>query len=195
MQTLTQAYRKSLSESAKGKELSKAQKAVARWAFVDDYQALLDLSCTDTRLLHYFSDRYTVRTCGLRDLSHQEYRNYGDAGEAEIMHGNLFDIPWRDHSFHTAFLTTPWECRGNHQDMLSEIRRVIRPDGQLLIALPILSLFSPLSKKERNESPRLMFGVSKYRELLDILKTFGFHDSSIRFSSIGYATVVARRNA
>lgn len=44
-----------------------AQKALAQWAIVDDYNNILDLSCQDTRLLRFLSQKYSLRACGIAD--------------------------------------------------------------------------------------------------------------------------------
>ena len=37
--------------------LRRAQEALSQWAIVDDYNNILDLSCQDTRLLRFLSQK------------------------------------------------------------------------------------------------------------------------------------------
>ena len=188
MQTLTQGYKNSVMDSSKQKHLSKAQKAITRWAQVDDHQALLDLSCHDTRLLSYYAQRYNIRTCGLCDSLEGLINTHG-LSSAEIMQGSVHDIPWRDESFHSVFISAPIDEARYTKLALEEIKRVLRPDGQLLIALPIFPLeMFPLASEND-----CLLKFSKRKELLAYLKELGFEDTSLRFSGFGYVTMVARQ--
>ncbi len=189
MQTLSQAYRKTIVDAFRQNRLSKAQRAIVRWAQVDDHQALLDLSCHDICLLNHYMQRHSVRACGLHCGADNQAMAKLAMGSAEIMQGSPHDIPWRDASFDSVFITDSLDGLIDAGGVLDEIKRVLRPDGQLLIALPIFPLEVFPSAREGNR----LFEISGRRALLHELRKIGFPDTSIRLSGFGYVTVVARR--
>ena len=89
-----------------------AQKALAQWAIVDDYNNILDLSCQDTRLLRFLSQKYSLRACGIAD-----------------------DLPWRDQAFDAVFYQMKKNAPAFDGTFLREAARVLKPGGQLLIAV------------------------------------------------------------
>ncbi|MDD2428144.1 MAG: methyltransferase domain-containing protein [Eubacteriales bacterium] len=194
MQTPSQVYRNVLQGGiTRRRSLGAAQKAVARWALVDDYQALLDLSCRDSRLLSFYSQRNHIRACGLCGDTERAAQIKESLPEAEIMQGSPYDIPWQDNTFHAVMVSYPLGAYRGLGGLLSEIRRILRKGGQLLIALPIFPFVLqdlPLT----GESNRLL-GPGARRELLLTLEQMGYEDVSIRHSNFGFATLVARRGS
>ena len=62
-----------------------AQKALAQWAIVDDYNNILDLSCQDTRLLRFLSQKYSLRACGIADDPEHARAAVGAAGRGDLL--------------------------------------------------------------------------------------------------------------
>ena len=85
--------------------LNRAEKSVVEWAMVDDYQAVLDLSCSRDNLLSHYLSHYQLRACGLCfDIaSARELR--GGLDKAEIMSAMGADIPWQEDSFDRVLMT------------------------------------------------------------------------------------------
>lgn len=181
MQTLSQGYKQTV-ENAFGLSnmLSAAQRAVTRWAIVDDYHALLDLCCPDTNLLRHFAAKYKVRICGLPPRMAEADFYDDQPAAAEVIKGDAADIPWQDGSFHTVFLSAPLETALSEEDVLHEIRRVLRADGSFLASVPFIGHETSL------------FSFRRRKELLAQLKKTGFTDVSFRISGLGYLTMVAR---
>ena len=80
-----------------------AQKALAQWAIVDDYNNILDLSCQDTRLLRFLSQKYSLRACGIADDPEHARALRLELPDAEIFCARKEDIPWRDQAFDAVF--------------------------------------------------------------------------------------------
>lgn len=180
MQILSQRYKQAAGIFRIPNMLSAAQRAVSRWAIVDDYHALLDLCCADTNLLRCFVGKYKVRVCGLMPRLSETSISKEQSSEAEMLRGDPADIPWQDDSFHTVFLSSPLETSLQEEDVLHEVRRVLRRDGSFLAAVPFIGHEDSL------------FSFHRRKELMAQLKKIGFSDVSFRISGFGYLTMVAR---
>ena len=112
-----------------------ASKALAQWAIVDDYDQVLDLSCGNGKLLRYLSHKYSLRACGVTETPEQARSLREMLPDAEVFYARKEDIPWRNGAFHAVF------CQINNADeqengaFLKEVVRVLKPGGQVLIAL------------------------------------------------------------
>ena len=118
-----------------GIRLHGAQKALAQWAIVDDYNTILDLHCQDTRLLRYFAQKFSLRACGIADGVEQARNLRAEAPEAEIFCARKEDIPWRSESFDCVFYQLKANEGEHEHGFLQEAARVLRPGGQMLIAV------------------------------------------------------------
>lgn len=112
-----------------------AQKALAQWAIVDDYNNILDLSCRDIRLLRYLSQKYSLRACGIADDPEHARALRIELPEAEIFCARKEDIPWRDQAFDAVFYDMKKNTLVFDTAFLREANRVLKPGGQLLIAV------------------------------------------------------------
>lgn len=166
-------------ESA-GKRLSSAQKALAQWAVVDDYNTVLDLRCRDTRLLRYLSQKFSLRACGVAEEAAEAHALQEAMPDAEIFCARKEDIPWRDSSFDAVF----YQIDKNEPDcgsiFLDEALRVLKPCGQLLVAvggmpeaLCRLMDFAGISSAADRFRPR---------DLLQRMEKTGFDDVSYRIA-------------
>ena len=112
-----------------------AQKALAQWAIVDDYNNILDLSCQDTRLLRFLSQKYSLRACGIADDPEHARALRLELPDAEIFCARKEDIPWRDQAFDAVFYQMKKNAPAFDGAFLREAARVLKPGGQLLIAV------------------------------------------------------------
>ena len=112
-----------------------AQKALAQWAIVDDYNAVLDMHCCDARLLRYLGKCYSLRACGIADDAAAARALRQQAPEAEIFCARKEDIPWRSETFDAVFYQMKKSEAALDAGFLKEAMRVLRPGGQMLVAL------------------------------------------------------------
>ena len=117
-----------------GIQLRGAQKALAQWAVVDDYNMILDMHCQDAQLLRYLSQKYSLRACGIADDAASARRLREEAPEAEIFCARKEDIPWRSESFDAIFYQLQKKERFD-KSFLQEAMRVLKPGGQMLVAI------------------------------------------------------------
>lgn len=184
MQTLSQGYKQRVESLFKlSNMMNPAQRALMHWAIVDDYHALLELSCPNVNLLHSFMEKYRVRACGLVSTAAQTDRYADQLPDAEWIRGDAADIPWQDGSFHTVFLSSPPETSIGEKEVLRDIYRVLREDGCFLAAVPFFGQETSL------------FSFYRRKELTDCLHDVGFSDVSFRLAGFGYLTLVARRES
>ena len=106
-----------------------AQKALAQWAIVDDYNNILDLSCQDTRLLRFLSQKYSLRACGIADDPEHARALRLELPDAEIFCARKEDIPWRDQAFDAVFYQMKKNAPAFDGTFLREAARVLKPGG------------------------------------------------------------------
>lgn len=122
--------------SEKAPRLKGAKRAVAEWLTVQEYEKVLDLSCDDGALLCFLKNKYRLTACGISESAEQAHCAREHVADADILAARPVDIPWHDGAFDTVFSAAP---AGNYQDfdrVLSEVRRVLRKGGQLVISAP-----------------------------------------------------------
>lgn len=170
--------------------LTRAERAAADWALVDDHMALLDLCCGQGQLLAHFTQHHRVRACGIchDPQQAQEIRDRLDAGE--IMYAAGAEVPWQDASFDRVFITRALPASVNPEELLRETLRVLRPDGKLLCvagSLPFSrSLTLPWLKAGR---PQALTRA----EMIQLLDAQGFQDVALRQSRPGWAVAVGSK--
>ena len=118
-----------------GAGLHGAKKALAQWAIVDDYNSVLDMRCDDTSLLRSLSQKFRLRACGITDDQAKARDMQARLPNAEIFYARKEDIPWSDQCFDAVFYRMDKKEDGGNTGFLKEALRVLRPNGQLLIAL------------------------------------------------------------
>lgn len=164
------------------KPLSPAERAVDDWAMVDDHQAVLEVFGQQGNLLKHYLNRYSLRACGLCFHQGQIDELRQAIYQAEIMPAAGGDIPWHSGSFDRILMANPLPRYINLSYFLQESLRVLRPGGQLTIALPAW----PVNMGSGE-------GSLGRQALLMQLEATGFVDVSFRRSRLGYASILAKR--
>ena len=163
-----------------GVQLHGAQKALAQWAIVDDYNAVLDLSCGSGRLLRALSHRYSLRACGIAGDDAAARLTRSSLPNAEILCARWESLPWRDGSFDAVFCQIQKTNMPSDPGFLREALRVLKPDGQLLIAVRGMpEAFCALREAlgDGGETGRV-----RPRELMTAMEAAGFDDVSYRIA-------------
>lgn len=171
--------------------LQAAQKAVLRWADIDDHQAILDADCSDEGLLTYVNSHNRIQAYGLLVKPKQQLSVKGDAIYSELLYASRTDLPWRDNKFDTVLVTKPQRKDKEAELFMKEIQRVLKPGGRVLIAVmqSVISRFFT-SVLFRKTSKYLM---DSSHEMMDLLEKQGYVDSSARQSSFDYVCVIAKK--
>ena len=173
--------------------LSSAQRAVADWAMVDDYEAVLDMDCGNGALLAHFLKRFHLRACGI--INQAGYQNTDALAligqDAEILRASKLDIPWRSESFDAVFITTPLHRHPDTATYIKEIHRVLKPWGRVLAAVPCIPLLMRLGINAAKSLDSVFFDAP--RVLMELLEENGFSDVSMRCSRFQFATVIGQK--
>lgn len=163
-----------------GPKLYGAQKALSQWAIVDDYNAILDLHCRDTRLLHVLSQQFSLRACGIaEDVEAARCLQENEPG-AEIFCARKEDIPWRDGCFDVVFYQMKKGEAEQDPAFLKEALRVLKPNGQMLVALQ--GAPEILCKAGELMGIAGMEDRVKPKHLLAAMEAAGFEDLSFRIA-------------
>ncbi len=140
-----------------------------RYAFARDLVAhkdVLDIACGEGYGSHLLAD--TAKTVIGVDLSetavnHAQSRYV--ASNLQFRQGDCAHIPLADCSVDAVVSFETIEHHDQHESMLAEIRRVLRPDGVLIISTPERGLLAELSQ-ERNEFHVKELNFPEFAELL-----------------------------
>ncbi len=191
MQTIADRLRAATSGDVMPPRLNASQRAALKWAQVDDGNAELEIFCANTGLLQTLADKYRIRACCLCEDEHSMAEIGATVPRLECLYGAARDLPWRDNSFSTVFITRSGYTKNRPHEIAQELYRVIKQDGELIISIPIFPFVYgevPLIGKNNCNLPQVLA-----QELFILLKDAGFQDVSMRFSSIKYVTIVAKK--
>lgn len=148
--------------------LNRAEKAVSEWAMVDDYQAVLDLSCTRENMLSHYLSHYQLRACGL-SFDTGLAKDLRDTLEsAEVMSTMGADIPWQEDSFDRVLMTSPVPSYVRAVELFSEVHRVLKPGGKYVVSVSSLPGLTYLNSLHSN--CELMMDFLKQMEAIGYTK-------------------------
>lgn len=168
----------------KKKPMTTVQRALIRWAMVDDDQAILEVSCKRAALLRHYLDHFYVRACGLcRDYA-ALHALRTDAPEAEWMMGTPADIPWQNGTFSVVLASSVSE--EPTQARVRELCRVLQPGGRVVMGVSLLpSLWN-------DGSATGLAGLHILKKWMASFSKAGFDDVSVRFGGFGCPVLLAR---
>lgn len=156
-----------------GQRMNAQMRACATWATIEEHDKILDMACGDGTLLRFFNDRYRVNLCGICDAPEQARAVREQLDDADVIYGQMEDIPWRNDTFDALLL--PAAIRGDGRRVMEEAYRVLRTGGQLVMSMPLFSV--------------LQEGDLSRREVMRIMQEAGFQEVSFRTSGL-YGAVV-----
>jgi len=166
-----------------------AQKAMAQWAIIDDYNTIIDLKCEDTCLLRALASKYSLRTCGIASAADRAKQLREEMTEAEIFCARSEDIPWKSGTFDAVFYRLYKKDGMPESKMLREALRVMKDGAQMLISMEgapeiiwhMADIFGTVNADDHVSPAKLM------KEL----ESIGFRDVSWRMSAPGIGIVMA----
>ena len=152
-----------------------SQRAVLKWATIEEGDRVLDMDCGNGALLYALMDQYRLSACGLCPSAQQARANRDLLPDADVMYAMPEDIPFRSQSFDEVFITrcTSRNCR---PEALNELMRVLRPGGQVIIACKGLRVLRNMVMEGDMELEK--------RDMMRALQQAGFKDVSWRSSGL-----------
>lgn len=108
---------------------------IDRWARAFADQVVLDIGCGPGYHLAYGSNHYRCYV-GL-DIEYRYIRTLRERFPAtQVVNGDAYALPFRDQSADCVVSAYCFEHLRQLPECLEEIRRVLKPEGELLVALP-----------------------------------------------------------
>lgn len=162
--------------------------------FVDfkDEMKMLDIGCgggaTLTRLL---KRSFNSMVYGI-DISHESVakarkvnRKYLDK-QVFIQTGSAAKLPWNDNTFDVVTAVETVYFWPNIEKCFSEVKRVLKPDGQFAIIVEVTSKYSVWTN--------LVDGMTVYSsdQLVSILEKAGFTEFDIHNNKKSYTIIIAK---
>lgn len=161
-------------QTSDGKFCSRAYPDIVKEICSIPFQSLLDVGCgTGAILCQIPADK---KRCGV-DLSEQMIRRAAGAlqGGAELKVGNAESLPWPQESFDTVSCTFSFHHYPDPLKVLSEMNRVLKVNGRLILADPWLPTpFRAILNVLIRFSDDGDYHEYSKRELLKLLTASGF---------------------
>ena len=152
--------------------LTFSQRAVMKWATLEEYDRVLDLDCGDSALLCALDEAYRVSLCGVCQSARMARAVRSELPNMDVVYAKAADIPFRSDSFDEVFITR--NTGSNCQDeALEEAYRVLREGGQIVIATRPMPLLFADSEPEMDR-----------RSIMRALQCAGFRDVSWRSAGL-----------
>lgn len=171
--------------SSKRIYLNRSQRSVLNWAMIDDHQSILELGCVQENLINELQNQYRIRACGLCFDVELAQSLRLSLSQAEIMPSISGDIPWRSNSFDRIILTNALPHYFSLNVFLTEIYRVLAPEGKIVLALSGLKL-NHLMHSLKPDS-------AVWKQFLVLIESVGFKDATCNRSRFGQRCLIAHK--
>jgi len=172
--------------------MSAGERGLLQFAIIDDEDRLLHIACSKGTLLRELLRKYHCEACGttnnLEDLRHARQT----LPDSDIIYAQPDEIPWRDESFSVIMCNAAYNQVDDPGKMLEESMRVLKPGGQILIALtwyptPIAGVINYFTGQAGTESP--IYCYSK-QEAIASLEAMGFESVTWHSNELGSSVVI-----
>lgn len=162
------------------------QKCLLKWARLDDGQAILDDTGLGAGLFLQVRERFhPARLCATYAQRQECQTALQLLPQLEAICSEQGEIPWHSQSFDVV-LTTQAMFGAQAASKCTEAARVLRPQGQLLIAVPI---YTGLLRARESA------GCACSQQLCRLLEGRGFGDVSLRRGGLRYDVIIGYRAA
>lgn len=112
--------------------LSPLERAMLKWAVVDPDDRVLDACVGGGLMADYLRRNMQCEVCGVSSDMEDVRTARARLQSCDIVYASVGDIPWRADAFDTVLMQ--WKGDPDALDrMLGEVRRVLKPGGQLVL--------------------------------------------------------------
>ncbi len=118
---------------SKQQKLTALDKAMLKWAVVDPEDRLLDANIGTGMMAEYLRRNMQCEVCGVSDNMEHVRAARTRLQNCDIVYAAAGDIPWRENAFDSVLLKYNGEEDSVFLRVLSEVSRVLRPGGQLIL--------------------------------------------------------------
>lgn len=172
--------------------LSAGERGLLQLAVIDDEDRLLHIACSKGVLLRELLKRYSCETCGTTNSLENLRYSRQMLPEADVIYAQPDEIPWRDESFSVLMCNAAYNQVENPGRMMEEAMRVLKPGGQILIALPwypvpIAGVINYLANQAGTENPTYCYSK---QEAVASLEAMGFESVTWHPNELGSSVVV-----
>ena len=112
--------------------LNALEKAMLRWAVVDPEDRVLDACVGQGLMAEYLRRNMQCEVCGVSADMEDVRAARARLQSCDIVYAPMGDIPWREDAFDTVLMQWKGEADALER-MLSEVLRVLKPGGQLVL--------------------------------------------------------------
>lgn len=112
--------------------LNALEKAMLRWAVVDPEDRVLDACVGRGLMAEYLRRNMQCEVCGVSADMEDVRAARARLQSCDIVYAPVGDIPWREDAFDTVLMQWKGEADALER-MLSEVLRVLKPGGQLVL--------------------------------------------------------------
>jgi ubiquinone/menaquinone biosynthesis C-methylase UbiE len=143
------------------------------------FHTVLDVGCGTGTMLSILKNEFkNIEICGI-DLSDKMIEKaYELVGEsAELVVGDAENLPWQESSFDLVICNASFHHYPQPLKVIGEMKRVLRPDGRVIIADPWWSLTKRFLINFFLDSPLNYLGdvrIYSEKEMYDLLTAGGF---------------------
>ena len=120
-----------------GKHAKKLYNAVIEKVNQMNHNSILDIGFGTGTVLSMLANKENIRLCGI-DISEKMLHIAREKliGKAELILGDSEHLPWKENEFDIVLCIDSFHHYPNPEKVLSEIRRVLKPNGNIIIADP-----------------------------------------------------------
>ncbi len=166
--------------------LSAGERGLLQFAVIDDEDKTLHIACGHGTLLRELSKQHRCEMCGTtNDIEALRYARQ-TLTDADIIYAQPEEIPWHDESFTVLLCSSSFTDMTNPRHLLKESLRVLKPGGQMVIALPWYP--APISTVfNRMEGSNYYYSK---QEAIAALEVMGFESVTWHSNELGNCVVV-----
>lgn len=192
LQKTEASYRKSHAKVSAQPRLCAADKGLLRLAVIDDDDRVLHVSCANGALISLMTKKHRCQFCGTTHDLEKMRAARETLPEADVLYCQPDEIPWRDESFSVLMCSMPFYEMDDPGKMLSESLRVLKPGGQILLALPwypapLNHLMNYMARQGDLERTPVCY---TRQEAVAALEVMGFESVTWHAQELGSAVVV-----